>query len=292
MPVAVSWRRSTRSTVTGPWTPPWTSPRRPNCRAARSRRRGLRGPRQALPRGPRSANGRHGGRRPAPTASTGPHPAPGSSPSTRRRPRCRARCTSATCSPTRTPMPWPASGACGATTSSIPWDGTTTAFPPSDGCRTTTASAATPACATTPPSHLPRSRARRRSRCRGPTSSSCATGWSVEDEKAFEHLWRTLGLSVDWSQTYATIDTTARRTSQHGFLRMLRDGYAYSAEAPTQWDVDFQTAVSQAEMEDRELPGRLPPGAVRLGRARSPPSRSRRRARTARRLRRPRGQPR
>ena len=31
----------------------------------------------------------------------------------------------------------------------------------------------------------------------------------VEDEKAFEHLWRTLGLSVDWSQTYATIDATA-----------------------------------------------------------------------------------
>ena len=77
----------------------------------------------------------------------------------------------------------------------------------------------------------------------------------VEDEKAFEHLWRTLGLSVDWSQTYATIDTTARRTSQHGFLHLLRDGHAYSAEAPTQWDVDFQTAVSQAEMEDRELAG-------------------------------------
>ncbi len=77
----------------------------------------------------------------------------------------------------------------------------------------------------------------------------------VEDEKAFEHLWRTLGLSVDWSQTYATIDATARRTSQHGFLRMVRAGHAYSAEAPTQWDVDFQTAVSQAETEERELAG-------------------------------------
>jgi len=77
----------------------------------------------------------------------------------------------------------------------------------------------------------------------------------VEDEKAFEHLWRTLGLSVDWSQNYATIDTTSRRTSQHAFLRMLRAGQAYSTEAPTQWDVDFQTAVSQAEMEDRELAG-------------------------------------
>ncbi len=77
----------------------------------------------------------------------------------------------------------------------------------------------------------------------------------AEDEKAFEHLWRSLGLSVDWSQTYATVDTVARRTSQRAFLHLLRGGHAYSSEAPTQWDVDFQTAVSQAEMEDRELPG-------------------------------------
>jgi valyl-tRNA synthetase len=77
----------------------------------------------------------------------------------------------------------------------------------------------------------------------------------AEDEKAFEHLWRTLGLSVDWSQGYATVDTTARRISQRAFLRLLAAGHAYSAEAPTQWDVDFQTAVSQAEMEDRDLAG-------------------------------------
>jgi valyl-tRNA synthetase len=77
----------------------------------------------------------------------------------------------------------------------------------------------------------------------------------VEDEKAFEDLWRTLGLSVDWNQTYATIDSRARRSSQLGFLHLLATGHAYSTEAPTQWDVDFQSAVSQAEMEDKELPG-------------------------------------
>ncbi|MGA2521851.1 MAG: valine--tRNA ligase [Acidimicrobiales bacterium] len=77
----------------------------------------------------------------------------------------------------------------------------------------------------------------------------------AQDEQAFEHLWRMLGLSVDWSQSYATVDTHARRVSQRAFLRMLRAGHAYSAEAPTQWDVDFQTAVSQAEMKDVEIPG-------------------------------------
>jgi valyl-tRNA synthetase len=76
-----------------------------------------------------------------------------------------------------------------------------------------------------------------------------------EDEKVFENLWRTLGLSVDWHHTYATIDDGARRTSQLGFLHLLAQGHAYSREAPTQWDVDFQTAVSQAEMEEKEVPG-------------------------------------
>ncbi len=78
---------------------------------------------------------------------------------------------------------------------------------------------------------------------------------TAEDEKAFETTWHHLGLSVDWTLTYTTISAEARRVSQRGFLRLLAGGHAYLAEAPTQWDVDFQTAVSQAEMEDREVTG-------------------------------------
>ena len=78
---------------------------------------------------------------------------------------------------------------------------------------------------------------------------------TAEDEKAFEHLWRYLGLSVDWSMTYATIDRRAQRVSQTAFLRLLTRGAAYQLEAPTLWDVDFRTAVAQAELEDREQPG-------------------------------------
>ncbi len=76
-----------------------------------------------------------------------------------------------------------------------------------------------------------------------------------EDEKAFEDLWRRLGLSVDWSHTYQTIDTRARAVSQRAFLRNLARGEAYQSEAPTLWDVTFRTAVAQAELEDRERPG-------------------------------------
>jgi valyl-tRNA synthetase len=75
------------------------------------------------------------------------------------------------------------------------------------------------------------------------------------DEQAFEQVWTRLGLSVDWSSTYATIDETSRRVSQRAFLRNLARGQAYSQEAPSLWDVTFQTAVAQAELEDRERPG-------------------------------------
>ena len=78
---------------------------------------------------------------------------------------------------------------------------------------------------------------------------------TIEDEKVFEHLWRYLGLSVDWGMTYATIERRSQRISQLAFLRLLNRGNAYQVEAPTLWDIDFRTAVAQAELEDREQPG-------------------------------------
>ncbi|GDX33747.1 valine--tRNA ligase [Actinomycetes bacterium] len=78
---------------------------------------------------------------------------------------------------------------------------------------------------------------------------------TAEDEKVFEDLFRRLGLSVDWSLLYTTISEHARRTAQSAFLRNLERGEAYTQEAPTLWDVDFGTAVAQAELEDRERPG-------------------------------------
>ena len=78
---------------------------------------------------------------------------------------------------------------------------------------------------------------------------------TAQDEKVFEDLFRRLGLSVDWSLLYTTISEHARRTAQSVFLRNLERGEAYTQEAPTLWDVDFGTAVAQAELEDRERPG-------------------------------------
>src|SRR4051812_38429440 len=87
-----------------------------------------------------------------------------------------------------------------------------------------------------------------------PNFVELCTRLTTEDEKAFEALWRYLGLSVDWGMTYATIDRRAQRVSQISFLRLFHKGVAYQLEAPTLWDVDFKTAVAQAELEDREQP--------------------------------------
>ncbi len=78
---------------------------------------------------------------------------------------------------------------------------------------------------------------------------------TVADEEVFKELWRGLGLSVDWSLEYSTVAPATQAIAQRAFLAMLARGEVYAAEAPTLWDVDFRTAVSQAELEDRERPG-------------------------------------
>jgi valyl-tRNA synthetase len=76
-----------------------------------------------------------------------------------------------------------------------------------------------------------------------------------KDEEAFKTLWRRIGLSVDWTQEYSTIDARCRRLAQRSFRDLWEKGHVYQVEAPTMWDVDFQTAVAQAEVEDRPMTG-------------------------------------
>ncbi|HEY3501374.1 MAG TPA: valine--tRNA ligase [Actinocatenispora sp.] len=88
---------------------------------------------------------------------------------------------------------------------------------------------------------------------------------TADDELVYEDVWRRLGLSVDWAQRYTTVGAPARTASQRAFLRNLRRGEAYQAEAPSLWDVTYGTAVAQAELEDREKPGAYHRLAFRLG---------------------------
>ncbi len=74
-------------------------------------------------------------------------------------------------------------------------------------------------------------------------------------EQTYFDLWSDIGLSVDWDYGYRTIGPEATRASPRGLLRLLARDLAYRSEAPTLWDVDFRTAVAQAELADREIPG-------------------------------------
>ena len=78
---------------------------------------------------------------------------------------------------------------------------------------------------------------------------------TVKDEVTFESLFRRLGFSLDWNISYRTIDARSRAVAQQAFLHNLERGEAYQSEAPGLWDVTFQTAVAQAELEARDYPG-------------------------------------
>ena len=78
---------------------------------------------------------------------------------------------------------------------------------------------------------------------------------TTEDEKVFKDLFMKIGLSVDWDQEYATIQDMPREIAQRSFLDLFKKGHVYNIESPSLWDPEFQTAVAQAEIEDREVPG-------------------------------------
>lgn len=78
-----------------------------------------------------------------------------------------------------------------------------------------------------------------------------------EDEKIYKQLWQRLGLSIDWKEEYATIDNNARKMAQYSFIDLFEKGHLYQSSAPIMWDVDFQTSIAQAEIEDRPAPGEM-----------------------------------
>ena len=75
------------------------------------------------------------------------------------------------------------------------------------------------------------------------------------DEEKFKEVFQRLGLSVDWRESYATIDGRSRYVSQLSFLHLLERDLVEHRNAPTMWDIGFQSAVAQAEVEDREREG-------------------------------------
>lgn len=77
---------------------------------------------------------------------------------------------------------------------------------------------------------------------------------TAEYRRKFKVLWRSLGLSVDWDYEYSTISPEVRRASQGSFLSLLKQGNITKVDAPTLWCPECQTAVAQAEVDQKESP--------------------------------------
>jgi valyl-tRNA synthetase len=75
---------------------------------------------------------------------------------------------------------------------------------------------------------------------------------SQEAETEFRAIWDRIGLSVDWSLLYTTMDQRSWRMAQRSFLDLFRQGRIYRQEAPTLWCPECRTAIAQAETEDAE----------------------------------------
>ena len=73
----------------------------------------------------------------------------------------------------------------------------------------------------------------------------------------YEDLWRRLGLSVDWSLRYSTIDARCQRTAQTSFVTLHQAGYLRRAEDPILWCPEDRTSLAQADVEDLERTSRL-----------------------------------
>jgi valyl-tRNA synthetase len=73
----------------------------------------------------------------------------------------------------------------------------------------------------------------------------------------YEDLWRRLGLSLDWSLRYSTIDARCQRTAQTSFVTLYQAGYLRRAQDPILWCPEDQTSLAQADVEDLERTSRL-----------------------------------
>ncbi|PKM91807.1 valine--tRNA ligase [Candidatus Falkowbacteria bacterium HGW-Falkowbacteria-1] len=70
--------------------------------------------------------------------------------------------------------------------------------------------------------------------------------------ETYRKLWSLIGISVDWSKTYSTINKHCQKISQWSFLDLYKKGKIIQREEPGAWCTTCQTAIAQADLEDEE----------------------------------------
>jgi valyl-tRNA synthetase len=78
-----------------------------------------------------------------------------------------------------------------------------------------------------------------------------------EAEVEFENLFNAIALSVDWNQKYQTISQESQQISQASFVDLFNKNLVERRFAPVLWDCVDRTALSQADLVDKEMPSAM-----------------------------------
>lgn len=79
--------------------------------------------------------------------------------------------------------------------------------------------------------------------------------WKAESGGAITRQMRRLGASCDWAHERFTMDAGFANAVTHVFVELYRRGLIYRDKRLVNWDPKFQTAISDLEVESRELAG-------------------------------------
>ncbi|MBR9700968.1 valine--tRNA ligase [Candidatus Woesearchaeota archaeon] len=69
----------------------------------------------------------------------------------------------------------------------------------------------------------------------------------------FVEDWKRIGMSCDFKTVYSTIDSNSQKISQHSFIDLYKKGLVHRKETPVAWCMTCQTAIAQAEFENKDL---------------------------------------
>ena len=77
--------------------------------------------------------------------------------------------------------------------------------------------------------------------------------WKAESGGAITRQLRRLGASCDWAHERFTMDEGFQRAVTHTFVELHKRGLVYRDKRLVNWDPKFQTAISDLEVETREV---------------------------------------
>ncbi|XP_055313918.1 valine--tRNA ligase [Sitodiplosis mosellana] len=82
--------------------------------------------------------------------------------------------------------------------------------------------------------------------------------WEWRNEKGgrIYDQFRRMGVSVDWSRCYFTMDDNMSRAVIEAFVRMHEDGTIYRSSRLVNWSCTLRSAISDIEVDKVEIPGR------------------------------------